>query len=263
MLALALGAGALAPAAASAAPATGDWEARGAGGALGSFELARTGGRLVVEDLVVQAPINCANAFGTPPPVDVEVIGRSTRLEPDGGFASGAIRRGNGTAIRAAYRGGRFSLSYRHVASTANAYAGGEQVCGTGTIRLTARRSQRRALTNGVFEGSSVQQEAVELSVVAGGRALMAPAAPGPGGVTEYPFQLAAGNPDDSCAYQLPGPLFIAPNGSFSNAALQLGDEASVSGRFTGTRTVSGSFSNPGQSCSAEGWSARWAFTPR
>lgn len=257
-----------APAAASAAPRLGDWEGSGPGGAAGSFALrtvttrshGHTNRKLAVEDLVVQAPINCTNAFGTPLPVDVEVIGGSIRLGNRDTFSKGRIRRGHtDTAITASYRGGRFRATYRRLANTPNSYQGGSETCDTGLLHLTFSPGERKALKDGLWEGKTDQQEPVELNVVAGGRALESPVGPGPGGVQDYAFQVAGNSSTDPCAYDISSPLFIKPNRSFSNSLIALGDDAQISGKFAG-KSASGQFSYEAQSCIPESWSASWSF---
>jgi hypothetical protein len=258
-----------APAAASATPRLGDWEGSGPDGAAGSFALStvttrshgRASRKLAVENLVVQAPINCTNAFGTPLPVDVEVVGGAIPLGSRDTFSKGRIRRGRtGTAITASYRGGKFRVTYRRLANTPNPYQGGTQTCDTGALHLTFKPGHRTALKDGLWEGQTAQQEPVELSVVAGGRALESPTGPGPGGVQDYAFQVAGNSSTDPCAYEVSSPLFIRPNSSFSNSAIQLGDDAEISGKFTGGRSASGEFSYEAQSCISESWSASWNF---
>lgn len=240
---------AVAPAAATASTAaSGDWEAHTHAGALASFELQR--GR--VSDLVVQAPISCQNAFSTPLPIDVEIVPGSLKLNRAGGFSSTHA----GTTVRASYAHGRFNLSYRHVARTRNAYEGGTQVCDTKTVDLTATRGHRRQLKDGIWQGQSAQQEPVQLNVVAGGRALETPLGTTPSGSKAFSFQLTSSGGADPCAYEIAYPLLIGADGSFSNDATRLGDEAVVSGRFTGARKVKGKFSNLEESCGLESWSA-------
>lgn len=260
LLAPAVTAAALAaPATALAAPGTGDWEADGVHGAVGSFAVARSHGHRVVEDLVVQAPISCQNAFSTPLPIDVEVIGGAFRLGGRGAFHAGSLKRGgSGTLVSAKFRAGRFTITYRHVSRTRNLYEGGAQVCDTGAIKLTARPGHRSALHDGLWEGQSAEQQPVELDVVAGGRALKSPLGAGPTGTKEYAFGLAGSSSSDFCAYQMNYQVFIPAGGSFSNAATRLGDEAVVNGKFTGTQSASGSFSNLAEGCSQESWSASW-----
>jgi hypothetical protein len=232
---------------------------------VGSFAIASgSGSRATVEDLVLQAPVKCSNAFGTPLPIDTEVVPGSLAIGAGNRFASVPIkRRHSGTEISARWRGGTFKLTYRHVTRTTNPYEGSAEICDTGTIHLTARRGHRRALTNGIWQGHSTTSEPIELSVVAGGRALEAPTGPGPGGAKEYAFQLASASSSDACAYQVASPLFVAANGTFSNAAARLGDEAVLSGRFTKARRASGAFSNLAEGCSQERWSAGWSFKPK
>jgi hypothetical protein len=264
-------AGALAiasPSLAAAAPRLGDWELSSSHGAVGSFELAsvahKSHGKVArapaVQDLVVQAPITCSNAFSTPLPIDTEVLPAAAALGKGGAFSLGQIKKGrSGTNVSARFAHGRFTIAYRHVTRTLNAYEGSDEVCDTGTIRLIAKPGRRPALKQGLWQGPSASSEPVELSVVAGGRALESPDAPGPGGVKEFAFQVASSNASDACAYQISYPLFIGSDGSFSNAATRLGDEAVLSGAFTG-KSVSGSFSDLEESCAQESWSASWGF---
>lgn len=249
---------------AQAAPSTGDWEASGRSGALASFELSRTPHGLAVRDLVVQAPITCRNASSSPLPIDVEVIPGTIPLVAHGAFASNTItKKGSGSAVRARLAHGRFSISYRHLTRTRNAYEGGQMVCDTRTVRLTARRGHRRALKEGLWAGETTEQEPVELSVVAGGRALASPVGPGPGGAKEYAFGIAPSSGNDACSYDISYPVFIAPNGTFSNAVTLRGDEAVLSGGFTRAAAISGQFSNLAEGCGKESWSARWSFSPK
>jgi hypothetical protein len=252
-----------APAAAAAAPSKGDWEASGAHGALGSFELSGAGHRLAVRDLVVQAPISCRNAPVSPLPTDVEIVPGTIPLAAHGAFSSGTIKKtGSGTTVRATFSHGRFAITYRHIARTRNPYEGGQSVCDTRTIHLTAKRGHRRALKQGIWAGTTVEQEPVELSVVAGGRALSSPVGPGPGGGKEFAFGLAAANGNDPCSYDIDVPMFIPADGGFSNAGTRRGDEAVLSGQFSRATKITGQFENLAEGCGQESWSADWSFSP-
>jgi hypothetical protein len=254
----------LAAASAEAAPRTGDWEATSPSGARASFALSRSGHALAVRDLVVQAPVSCRNASTSPLPIDVEVVPGAIALGAQNTFTSGAItKRGTETAVRARFAHGRFSLTYRHVTRARNPYEGGQMVCDTKTVRLTAKHGRRRALKEGVWQGATTEQEPVELNVVAGGRALVSPVGPGPGGAKEYAFGLAPASGNDACSYTISYPIFVAPDGTFSNAATLRGDEAVLSGRFSRSTAITGQFSNLAEGCGQEGWSARWSFSPK
>jgi hypothetical protein len=259
--AVVLAALAVAAPAAAATPHAGDWEASGGHGSLASFQVSGSSGRAssgpaTLGDLVVQAPISCANAFGTPLPVDVEVIPKSIRLAQNGSFASGTIGKHGGTAVTGELHGGRIQLTYRHVTRAANPYDATTEVCDTGKVHLTARPGHRRSVRDGIWEGKTAQQEPVQLNVVAGGRALTSPRALGPGGTQFYAFQIGDSSSTDACGYQISYPLLLSPNGSFSNAVTRLGDEASLSGAPSGKHSFSGQFSNPEEACSPQSWSA-------
>jgi hypothetical protein len=250
---------------ASAAPRTGDWEASGGHGAVGTFEVTTVSGSShsheryrAIEDLVVQAPIGCKNAFSTPLPIDVEVISGVARLSKSGSFALGAIKKRGGTAVTGTLHHGALELTYRHVSRSVNAYEGGAEVCDTGKVHLTAKPGHRKALKDGVWEGQTAEQEPVELNIVAGGRALLSPTGLGPGGTKFYAFEIAGNSSTDSCGYQISYPMFLSPDGSFSNGATRLGDEADVSASFSGPHSVSGEFSNLEESCAQQSWSASW-----
>jgi hypothetical protein len=141
-----------------------------------------------------------------------------------------------------------------------NPYEGGDEVCDTGTVRLTARPSHRRTVRDGIWEGQTNESEPVQLNVVAGGRALTSPDALGPGGTEFYAFEVAGDSSEDLCSYTLSSSLLLSANGSFSNSLVTLGDDADVSGGFS-KHSVSGQFSNQGEGCPADGWSAKWAFS--
>jgi hypothetical protein len=251
-------------AAATAAPSKGDWELTGANGAIGSFAVAGAGHKLAIRDLVVQAPVRCRNASVSPLPIDVEVVPAAIPLAAHGTFTSGAIKKtGSGTALRATFNHGRFSVTYRHVSRTRNLYEGGVSVCDTRTLHLIAKRGHRRALKEGIWTGLSIQQEPVQLSVVAGGRALQPLAGPGPGGAKEYAFGLAPSSGNDPCSYDVGFPVFVGADGAFSNAGTRRGDEAVLSGRFTRPTAITGEFENLAEGCGQESWSAKWSFSPK
>jgi hypothetical protein len=250
---------AVAAASASAAPRAGDYEAHGSRGAVGSFAVVSERHEQAIEDLVVQAPIGCSNAFSTPLPIDVEVLNGPAKLGPKGTFELGAIPKGkSGTLVSGSFKGGAFSITYRHVSYTYNAYEHGTQVCDTGRIHLTARAGHRKTLKTGIWEGQTAQSEPVEMNVVAGGRALVSPTGLGPGGTKFYAFQIASSSASDSCAYKIDYPVFLNSNGTFSNADTRLGDEAVLSAAFGALTHVSGQFSNLAESCPPESWSASW-----
>jgi hypothetical protein len=255
--ALAIAAAAIAAPATAATPRAGDWEASGAHGARASFEVSGSAGR-TIGDLVVQAPISCANAFGTPLPVDVEVLAKSIKLAQNGSFSTEPIGKHGGTAVTGGLHRGRIQLTYRHVTRASNPYDDTTDVCDTGKVRLTARPGHRRPVRDGIWEGRTAEQEPVELSVVAGGRALTSPRALGPGGTQFYAFGIGDNSSTDACGYQISDPLLLSPNGGFSNAATRLGDEASVSGAPAGKHSFSGQFSNLEEACSPQSWSASW-----
>jgi hypothetical protein len=247
---------AVAPAA-TAAPRAGDWEATGAHEARASFEITKH----ALTDLVVQAPISCSNSFGTPLSYDTEVLSSTVKLASNGSFSSGKIgRRGSGTAFSGRLHDGAIDLRYRHVSRAANPYEGGEEVCDTGTARLTARPGHRRTVRDGIWEGETNESEPVQLNVVAGGRALTSPDALGPGGTEFYAFEVAGSSDTDLCSYTLSSSLLLSPDGSFSNSLVTLGDDADVAGAFS-KHSVSGQFSNQGEGCAADGWNAKWAFS--
>jgi hypothetical protein len=245
----------LAPAAAAASRA-GDWEAAGARQARASFEVTKD----TLSDLVVQAPISCANSFGTPLSYDTEVLSSTAKPASNGRFASGKIGKRGGTTLSGRLHGGAIDLTYRHVSREVNPYEGGEEVCDTGTVRLTARPGHRPTVRDGIWEGQTNQSEPVQLNVVAGGRALTSPDALGPGGTQFYAFEVAGSSSADLCSYTLSSSLLLSPNGGFSNSLVTLGDDADVSGAFS-KHSVTGQFSNPGEGCPSDGWSAKWALS--
>jgi hypothetical protein len=253
---VALAALAVAAPAAAATPRRGDWEANGPHGARASFQISGSG--RAIGDLVVQSPISCANAFGTPLPIDVEVIGKSIELASSGSFSSGSIGKHGGTAVAGKLHGGTIQLSYRHVTRTANPYQDATEVCDTGRIRLRAKPGHRTSPADGIWEGTTAEQEPVQLNVVAGGRALTSPRALGSGGTRFYAFEIGDSNSTDACGYQISYPLLLSPNGTFSNAATRLGDEAELSAKFSARHSFSGQFTNLEEGCSQQSWSASW-----
>jgi hypothetical protein len=242
--------------AATAAPRAGDWEARGSRDTRASFEVTKGS----VSDLVVQTPISCSNSFGTPLPYDTEVLSSTVKLASNGSFRSGKIGKRGGAAFSGRLHAGAIDLTYRHLTREVNPYEGGDEVCDTGTLHLMARPGHRKTVRDGIWEGQTAENEPVELNVVAGGRALTSPDALGPGGTQFYAFEVAGDSSADLCSYTLSSSLLLSPNGSFTNSLATLGDDADVTGAFS-THSVSGQFSNQGEGCPADGWSAKWAFS--
>jgi hypothetical protein len=271
------------PAFAAAAPRRGDWEASGGQGARASFAIerlrqrvhGRIRERLAVEDLVVDAPIQCSNPATAVPPYQLGVISAAVPLDRNGSFAAGRLRHGVGTLVRGVLRGGGYRITYEHVSRSLNQFDGSSEVCRTGRVLLAARPGDRGSVDDGVFLGSSQAGEPVELDVAAGGRALITRQV---GGRSEYSFQLRPASTYDDCpgvvsggqaggdgtetgggqgaAFQITQGMFISPQGTFDNGELQYGDSPSVSGRFISAGRATGQFSNPSQGCS-------WSWTAR
>lgn len=274
-----------APAQAGAAPRTGDWEAAASSGAQASFAVVTAHRRvhgtvqryLAVQDLVVNAPITCANSFGAASPFDLEVIRGMARLNAHGNFVAGKFRKGRGTKVTGRFVRGHLRLTYRHAARMPNLVDGGTEVCDTHTIALTAAHSHRRRIADGVWNGKTQDNEPVELDVVAGGRALATRVLRGQ---PLFAFQVQPASQLDDCpnvanggtgggggdgtetglnngaAFQLSDGLFIQPNGSFDNGQLRFGDSQLVNGVFTRAKAANGVFANPTQGCSWT-WSAK------
>ena len=219
------------------ASAAADWEASGGGGSLASFAIA--GNR--VSDLVVQAPVRCANAFGSPPAVQTVVVG--------GGTLRGGVLHvaGNGAVLSGHVTGGRLALSYRYRQVTPNRYEGTNEVCTAGPIAMKASPSHRRALRDGVYAGHG-DGRPFRLTLVAGGRAIAQQG-------SRSPFTVGLQGSKDNCAYTVSDALFVGPSGSFNNYVDQLGDDATITGQFTSSG-VSGTFSYLAEGCGKSPWSA-------
>lgn len=240
-----------------------DWEASGPGQAQASLlrtRAAQGGWRL--EDVVVQAPITCADSPTAAPPIDVQVIGASIPVRAGGAFSWGAIRHGSGTVVRGRVASGRLTVTYRHVSRSRNQFDGGTEVCDTKAVRLTGAPGHRPAVADGTWQGTTATHEPVGVNVVAGGRALEEPARPGADGlqaaISFGQFEPSCGDgacSRDVCSYETPVTLFVGSDGSFGNAAWQEGDQAAFTGRFTGPRAVLGTFANGAEGCAQTSWS--------
>jgi hypothetical protein len=260
----------------------GDWEATGSGMARGSFAVvavpkATSPSGMAVEDVTVDAPINCLNAPSSPAPTDVEVIGETMPISTSGNFSGGTIAKGNGTVVSGRLAHGIFELAYRHVSDSPNRFEGGVETCNTGTVHLHAQPGRRRAITDGLWLGKTQAGEVVEFYVAAGGRALVTPNRP-IGGQTDYAFQVEPAAPGDNCTgssnvgygsgsatgaspgagFEISNALFIDVPGTFTNSELQFGDSPGISGTFTSGTHADGSFSNPPEACTGPlyDWSA-------
>jgi hypothetical protein len=271
----------------AALPAAGDWEGTGAGGTTASFEVAIAGAPThakrskkkrspktspstyrVVEDFAVDAPITCTNASQPAIPFDVEVVDGPVRLASNGTFTSGAIAGGAGTVLSGRFTGTKFTLSYRHVSSTPNQFAGGTEVCDTGTIQIAAVPGHRQTITDGIWQGDTQTNEPVVFYVAAGGRALEAPPYPPTDGAPQAAFAFGqftqtcfqggcSPSSDDICAYESATSLFVAADGVFDNSQWDNGgDNPTVAGSFTGSAQASGQFANGPQGCGQTDWSA-------
>jgi hypothetical protein len=276
---------------AAALPAAGDWEGTGTGNTTASFEVAHAstpastkGAKsarsakgahkapattyAVVEDFAVDAPISCSNASQPAIPFDVEVVTGPLRLGKNGTFSSGAIKGGAGTVVSGRFKGTRFTVSYRHVSQTPNQFAGGTEVCDTGTIHITAVRGHRRLVKDGIWQGETQTNEPVVFYVVAGGRALEAPPHAPTNGSPQAAFAFGqftqtcftggcTTSSDDICAYESATSLFVAAGGGFSNSQWQDGgDDPIVAGTFTSAGQASGQFANGPEACGQTDWSA-------
>lgn len=263
----------------------GDWEARGSGGAQGSFLVAtvtqrahhRVGKRVVagetkrfvaVEDLVIEAPINCSNAPGAVAPVDVGVLANPVPLAPNGSFSTGKLGARGGMQVRGRLSHGRLAITYRHVTRALNKFDGAPEICDTRTVQLTAARGHRRAVTDGIWQGHTQNNEPVKFRVVADGRALQTGTVAGQtvpafaidpaSAADDCPGETGAGGTDSSgdesgsgagASFQITQSLFVSPNGSFDNSELRFGDSQAFSGGFTSAKRATGTFLNPQQGC--------------
>lgn len=271
------------PASASASGklSTGDYEGIGAGGTRASFEVAAASvsarvkgspktsviSSKVVENFAVDAPIACSNAPSPAIPFDVEVVGGPVRVGENGRFSSGAIKHGAGTVVRGRISASRITLAYRHESQTPNQFSGGNEVCDTGTIHITAVPGRRRPVQDGIWHGQTVTNEPVVFYVTAGGRALEAPPHPPTDGSPQAAFAFGAftqtcftggctTSSNDICAYESATSLFIASTGAFDNYQWLEGDDPIVSGTLTSGSRATGHFANGPQGCSQTDWSA-------
>jgi hypothetical protein len=280
-----------------ALPAFGDWEGTGAGGTTASFEVAvasapthaKRSGKpsstkpsakkpstkkpstttyRVVEDFAVDAPIACTNSSQPAIPFDVEVVDGPLRVAKNGTFSSGAIKDGAGTALSGRVNGSRITIAYRHVSSTPNQFAGGTEVCDTGTIQITATPGHRTLLTDGIWSGETQTNEPVVFYVAAGGRAIEAPGHPPSNGSPQASFTFGQFTQTcsqggcfpssvDICAYESPISLFVAADGVFNNNQWQDGgDDPIVAGTFSDSSHASGQFANGPNACAQTPWTA-------
>ena len=273
----------------AALPAAGDWEGTGPGSTTASFEVALAGkpapakgsGKTsatssrktsaatysVVEDFAVDAPISCSNASQPAIPFDVEVVDGPVRVSKNGTFRSGAIAGGAGTVVSGRFSHGRFTIAYRHVSQTPNQFAGGTEVCDTGTIHITAAPGHRKLAEDGIWQGETQTNEPVVFYVAAGGRVLAPPPHPPTDGAPQAAFAFGqftstcftAGcsfSSNDICAYYSATSLFVAPDGVFNNNQWLEGDDPIVAGTFTGAAQAKGQFANGPNACGQTTWSA-------
>jgi hypothetical protein len=264
---------------AAALPASGDWEGTGPGGTTASFETARVAAPVkgsrkkkstthsVVEDFAVDAPITCANASGPAIPFDVEVIDGPLSVSANGSFSSAMTAQGVTTTLSGHFKGARFTLSYRHESQIPNQFAGGTEVCDTGTVHITAAPGHRKSITDGIWHGQTATHELVVLYVAAGGRALEAPPRPPTDGSPQAAFAFGTftqtcfqggctTSSNDICAYYSETSLFVAPGGTFSDDQWLEGDDPIVAGAFTSDKQANGQFANGPEGCSQNDWTA-------
>jgi hypothetical protein len=249
-----------------------DWEARGAGVASASFSAVNTRARgkhsEQLENIVVQAPITCADSPTPAIPVDTEVIAATVPVAANGSFSTGSIKAGgSGTAFSGRILGRKVTISYRHVARSSNQFDGGTEVCDTGKVHLSGAPGHRITLADQSWAGQTKDGEPVVVNVVAGGRALQEPSHPPANGAAQasiafgtFTLSCAIGSctqiSNDVCGYAETTTLFIAANGSFGNATYQEEDQPTYTGRFTSARALGGTFTNGGEGCEEEPWSA-------
>ena len=137
----------------------GDWEASGPGRATASFEIVGVGERggakrRLLEDFAIDAPISCTNTSGPAIPYDVEVIDGPLGVK-NGKFSGGSVANRVETKLSGRFAGTQFILSYRHESQVPNQFAGGTEVCDTGTIRLTATLGHRELVKDGIWRGTT------------------------------------------------------------------------------------------------------------
>jgi hypothetical protein len=253
-------------------PAAQDWEASGTAAAAASFSAVTTKvkGKTSeqLQDVVVQAPINCADSPTPATPIDTEVITANVRVAANGSFSTGAIKTGgSGTVFSGRIHGGRATISYRHVTRTPNGYDGGTVVCDTGKVRLSGAPGHRVTLANESWAGQTADGQPVVINVVAGGRALQQEPHPPANGAAQASIAFgtftqscsAVGCTElsaDVCAYAETSTLFVASNGTFGNSAYQDDDLPIYTGQFINAHKLDGTFTNNGQGCVEQAWSA-------
>lgn len=265
----------------AALPPAGDWEGTGAGGTTASFEVAAVTERVrvsghrrtrlathsVIENFAADAPISCTNASEPAIPFDVEVIDGPVRVSGNGSFSAATIEHGVKTTLSGRFHGAQFALSYRHESQVPNQFAGGSEVCDTGTLHITAAPGHRKLVKDGIWRGETQTNEPVAFYVAAGGRALEAPARPPTDGSPQSAFRFGtftqtcfqngcSTSSNDICAYYSATSLFVAPDGSFNNDQWLQGDDPIVAGAFTGGAQATGQFANGPQGCPQTVWSA-------
>jgi hypothetical protein len=262
-------------------PAAGDWEGTGTGGTTASFEVAGVSERVrvkgsrktrivthsVIEDFAVDAPITCTNASEPAIPFDVEVIDGPLRVSGGGSFSGATIAQGIKTTLSGHFTGPKFTLSYRHQSQVPNQYAGGTEVCDTGTVHITAAPGQRKLVKDGIWHGQTQSNEPLAFYVAAGGRAIEAPTRPPTDGSPQAAFTFGTftqtcfqtgctASSNDICAYYSATSLFVAANGAFNNDQWQEGDDPIVAGVFTSGAQANGQFANGPEGCTQHDWSA-------
>ncbi|HWF51854.1 MAG TPA: hypothetical protein VG294_14540 [Solirubrobacteraceae bacterium] len=265
----------------AALPRAGDWEGTAAGGTTASFEVAqvsapshvkqsrgtRPATHRVVENLAVDAPISCANASQPAIPFDVEVIDGPLRVSDNGSFSTVTSGQGVSTKLSGRFSAAGFTLSYRHQSQTPNQFAGGTEVCDTGTVHITAAPGRRKQVKDGIWHGETQTHEPVAFYVAAGGRALEAPARPPTDGSPQSAFAFGtftqtcfqngcSTSSNDICAYYSATSLFVAPGGSFNDSQWLEGDDPIVTGVFTSAKQANGQFANGPEGCAQTDWSA-------
>jgi hypothetical protein len=262
-----------------------NWEATSTGGAQASFALVplnRAAGHTeAVEDLVVDAPIRCANAPNAAAQYDLQTVSGTFALSPQGSFAAGQLTRGAGTTVQGQLHGRVLQLTYRHLSKARNPFDDGVETCDTGSIQLTAHPAHRLSVQDGVWVGRSASNEPVQFRVTDGGRALVS----GPVGAKRfYAWAIAPTSQHDTCTgvastgsgastpggleagggraepFVQSGGMLIAPNGTFDNNQYAFGDSSTpeVAGRFVSSDRAVGVFDNTGERCKRT-----WSATPQ
>jgi hypothetical protein len=267
---------------AAALPASGDWEGTGAGGTTASFEVARVSAPVrvkgsrrarpathsVIENFAVDAPIGCTNASQPAIPFDVEVIDGPVRVSENGSFSAIATSgQGASTKLSGRFTKARFMLSYRHESQTPNQFAGGNEVCDTGTVHIAAAPGHRKLVKDGIWHGETHTNEPLSFYVAAGGRAIEEPPHPPTDGSPDSAFAFGSftqscfqngctTSSNDICAYYSATSLFVAAGGAFDNSQWLEGDDPIVAGAFTSDSQASGQFANGPEGCTQTDWSA-------